>query len=307
MVARFVKQCALLSLPIAAGLAGYVAWNRAYIPAPRLTGNVALNEQIHRVAELPSGRIQVLALGSSMTLNNLASGPVVEHFKTLEMINAGAWGMGAFETALLGPELVEHLDPSTVIMVTNLMDFIPGTPLNEKEVAAIREHLAHGGSFWDYFTFWDAPWFLRQMGLNRIRFTDPGNYEYLGFDTHGAATLEVPQDRIFPLRFNKPPPKPEELEENIYAAFASFSAWLRERDTDLIVLLSPYRKGLQDAELERMNAAHALRLKKILDASGHRMVNGNERLWPDSVFNDSSHLDRAGAEQFTRWALDRLP
>jgi hypothetical protein len=306
MVARFVAQCALVSLPIAVGLVGYVLWNRTYIPAPRLTANVALNEQVHRVARLPHGSTRILALGSSMTLNNLASAPVVRHFGTRDMVNAGAWGMGAFETALIGPDLVEHLGPSTVIMVMNLMDFQPGTPLNEGDEEAIREHLANGGSAWDYLKYWDSPWFLRQIGLHRIRFTDPGNYEYLGFDAHGAATLEVPQERILPARFNKPAPRPDELQEYYYEAFAAFSVWLRERDTDLIVLLSPYRQGLQNPELEGLNAAHAQRLRQVLEASGHQLVNGNERVWPDSMFNDSSHLDRAGAEEFTRWALERL-
>jgi hypothetical protein len=307
MIARFVKQCTLLSLPIAVGLVCYVAWNKAYIPAPRLTANVALNEQVQRVARLPYGSTQVLALGSSMTLNNLASGPVVDHFDTPDMINAGAWGMGALETALVGPELVDHVGPSTVIMVMNLMDFLPGTPLKEKDVDAIREHLANGGSAWDHLKYWDAPWFLRQMGLNRIRFTDPGNYEYLGFDPHGAATLEVPADRILPSRFDQAPPKPEELLETYYTSFAAFSTWLRERDKDLIVLISPYRQGLRTQQLERLNATHAGRLQQILESSGHQMVNGNERIWPDSMFNDASHLDRAGAEDFTRWALAQLP
>jgi hypothetical protein len=306
MIARFVKQCFILALPIVIGLVGYVAWNKAYIPAPRLTGNVSLNEQVHRVAMLPHGTTQVLALGSSMTLNNLASAPVVEHFNTTALVNAGAWGMGALETARLGPELVDHLGPSTVIMVMNLMDFVPGTPLNTKEVGSIREHLANEGSAWDHLKYWDAPWFLRQMDLHRIRLSDPGNYEYLRYDAHGAATLEVPADRILPSRFNKPPPKPDELQESYYAAFATFSAWLRGRDTDLIVLLSPYREGLQDEGLRRSNAAHAQRMQQILAASGHRMVDGNQRTWPDSMFNDSSHLDRAGAEEFTRWALGQL-
>lgn len=306
MVARFIRYCFLLSLLIAAGLALYILLSRPYIPAPRLSANVALNEQIHRIAKRSPHSARILALGSSMTLNNLASGPVTEFFGTQDYVNAGAWGMGASETAFIGPELVKHLRPSTVIMVMNLMDFMPGVPLTEGDRNAVGHHLSNGGSEWDHLRYWDAPWFLRQMSLNRIRFTDPGNYEFLGFDAFGGATLEVPENRILASRFNQAPPKAADLLPTSYANFADFSSGLRKQNIDLIVLLSPYREGLQDPELHSLSTLHAQGLREILDRSGHRLVDGNERKWPDTMFNDASHLDHKAADEFTRWALDRL-
>ena len=124
MFQRFLVRCLLLSLPIATGLGAFILWNRDYIPAPRLTANVAINEQIHRIAGMPEAKADVLALGSSMTLNNLASAPVTEHFGTTRYVNAGAWGFSAGELVHVAPVLVEHLKPHTMIVVTNLMDFL---------------------------------------------------------------------------------------------------------------------------------------------------------------------------------------
>lgn len=305
MVQRFLLHCFLWSLPIFGGLAIYILVNRAYVPAPKLSHNVSLNEQMKRIAKLDGTHVQVLAMGSSMTLNNLSSEPVVKHFGTNSYFNSGAWGMGVKETLSIAPALLDRLAPKQVIMVTNLMDFQPGSLLTPQETMAVGRYLKDGGSAWNYLRYWDAPFFLRQMDLNRIRFTDPGNYEFLGFDEYGAATLEVPVERMLPTRYNEPPPRPEQLEEPFYEAFASFSALLRERDMDLIVIQSPYRKGLLDTAVRDLNAKHAARLCSILEPDGHHFVNGNLMVWHDSLFNDASHLNHVGAYALTRWALEK--
>lgn len=306
MALRFLLRCVVWSLPIVIGLTGYVLWNRDHVPAPRYTGNVALNEQVYRIAQLPKGSTDILAVGSSMTLNNLASTPVTEHFGSAAYVNSGAWGMGIMESIVIIPDLVDRLGPSTILMVTNLMDMKPGSALNESERLAVQRCLEEGGSMWDYFRYWDAPWFLRQMDLNRIRFSDPGNYEFLGFDDHGAATLEVPADRILRSRYDEKPPSAKDLDEMAYALLEKVSLWSREEGIDLIVMQSPYRKGLLTGSLRELNKQHAARMKEILRASGHQFVDGNALEWPDSLFNDASHLDRAGAHAFTAWALQQL-
>ncbi|MEX1131742.1 MAG: hypothetical protein WEC15_00825 [Flavobacteriales bacterium] len=305
MALRFLLQSFGWAMPIAIGLTGYLLWNRDYIPAPRYTSNMALNEQIYRVAGMQQ-QTSIMAIGSSMTLNNLASTPVVDHFGTSAYVNVGAWGMGVTETAQLASDLVARLAPSKVIIVTNLMDFHSGSSLSDGEVEAVRKCLEDGGSMLDYFRYWDAAWFLRQMDLNRIRFTDRGNYEFLGFDEHGAATLEVPPHRILRSRFDEKPPADADIDHHCYAVLDSLAIWFREQDIELIVLQSPYRQGLLTPALKDINEIHAARLRQILESSGHQFVNGNALEWPDSVFYDASHLDRAGAEAFTRWTLEQL-
>ncbi len=305
MVQRFLLQCFLWSLPIAGGLALYILLNSAYIPAPKLSHNVSLNEQLKRIVNLQQPEVKVLAMGSSMTLNNLASAPVVEHFGTRSYLNSGAWGMGVKETLSIAPALLDRLRPTQVIMVTNLMDFMPGSVITPKESKAVSSYLKDGGGIWNYIRYWDAPFFLRQMDLNRIRFTDVGNYEFLGFDEYGAATLEVPPERMLPTRYNEPPPRAGQLEDPYYEAFASLSALLRERDMDLFVIQSPYRHGLVDAAVTDLNAQHAAKLGSILKSDGHQFVDGNAIVWPDSLFNDASHLNHVGANALTQWALEQ--
>lgn len=305
MVQRFLLQCVLWSMPIAAGLLVYILVNIANVPAPKLTSNLALNEQLERIVGLPDKHVDVLAMGSSMTLNNLASAPVMKHFGTSSYQNSAAWGMGVKEVMTIAPPMLDRLTPKQVIMVTNLVDFMPGALITPEEAEAVRRYLEGGGSVLDHLRYWDAAYFLRQMELNRIRFNDMGNYEFLGFDAHGAATLEVPAERILPSRYNAPPPRPEDLDVSFYAAFGSFSALLRERNVDLLVIQSPFRKGLLDPAVKQMNQEHASRLRAILGQHGHHFVDGNALVWPDSLFTDATHLDHVAAYAFTQWALEQ--
>lgn len=306
MPIRFLRWCLGLALPILVGLLVYVGLHRSTFPAPRLTANIAVNEQVHRLTRMPKERVEVLAIGSSMTLNNLASDPVVEHFGTTHYQNAAAWGIGASELELYGPVLVHHFKPRLVIVVTNMMDLQRGSPMSPVDTATLAEHLRSDGGPLTYLRHWNAPYYLRQMETNRIRFSDPGNYEYLGYDAHGGSTLDVPDERIDRDRFDAPPPRSADLDTARLSAFTRFARYLSTHEVDLLVFCSPYRDGLRDQVTDQDAARYVDRLRGILDPMGHRLVNGYAGHWPDSLFSDASHLDRSGAEAFTRWCLHQL-
>lgn len=307
MVRRFILQCIALGAPIAIALAAYLIWQKAYIPAPRLTSNVALNEQIHRMAAIPGEEVEVLALGSSMALNNLASSPVKQALGTDRYQNAGAWGMGMLETAALAPILVERFQPNTVIVVTNMMDMQGNSQLKADELAAIRAHWERNGSWTDHLRHWDASWVLRQMDLNRIRYHDRGNYEFLGFDPHGSATLDVPKERILASRYDAPPPWLADLAEQRFQALNELGKYLHEQEqTRFVVICSPYREGLRTPAVDQAFEAYVERIRSILLPLGHKVVNGNAVRWADELFCDNSHFNEEGAEAFTRWAMEQL-
>lgn len=307
MVRRFILQCIALGAPIAIALAAYLFWQKAYIPAPRLTSNVALNEQVHRMAVIPADQVEVLALGSSMTLNNLASGPVMQAFGTDRFQNAGAWGMGMLETAALTPLLVERFHPATVIVVTNMMDMQGASLLKAEELADIRAHLDRNGTWTDHLRHWDAPWVLRQMDLNRIRYHDRGNYEFLGFDPHGSATLDVPKERILASRYDAAPPREADLDEQRFQALKELGSYIQQQEhTRLVVICSPYREGLRTRAVDQAYEAYVERVRSILLPMGHQVVNGNAVRWADELFCDNSHFNEEGAKAFTRWAMEQL-
>lgn len=306
MVVRFLIRCSLLALPALGMLVGYVALKWRFFPAPRITNNIALNEKLAFTKQHFSAGADVLAMGSSMALNNLSSEQVMEHFGPVRYVNTGAWGVGALEWAMLGPILAERSKPHTVIVASNLMDFRKGEPALAADSSDIASYMDATSETWSYVGHWDTPYYLRQMESNRIRYTDPANYEYLGLDAHGGATLAVPQDRIITERFNAPPPAEDELDEERYVAFFRFARALKERGIRLVLMQFAYRDGVRTASSDALQMKHLTRVRAELEPMGHVVLDANSRRWPDGLYVDSSHLGREGAVAMTRYCLDQL-
>ena len=299
-------RCTLLALPAVGIVAGYIATNARFFPAPRITNNLALNEKLAFTKKHFGAGADVLAIGSSMALNNLSSNVVMEHFGAVSYVNTGAWGVGALEWAMLGPVLADRLKPSTVIVPSNLMDFRKADPGLAADSSGIANYLDATCEPWSYLRHWDAPYYLRQMESNRTRYTDPANYEYFGVDAHGGATLVVPKDRIIMERFNAPPPEGAELDEVRYAAFNRFAGDLEERGIRLVLMQCAYRNGVRTSINDALQEKHVARLRALLEPMGHVVVDANSRRWLDDLYVDSSHLGPEGAEAMTRYCLDQL-
>lgn len=305
MVKRFILRCLLLGLPALGLVALYCLPQKRYFPSPRVTDNLAVNEKIaFAMNHFPDG-VDVLAIGSSMTLNNLNSVAVMEHFGNVRYLNAGAWGIGASELEVIGPALSKRFTPKTVIVSTNLMDFSDQPDILKGDSAPIARFFQEPELI-GYLRHWDAPYYLREMETNRIRFNDAGNYEYLGYDDHGGATLHIPKERISPQRFDKLPPTAAELSPERYAAFARFAADLHQRGIRLVVCESAYRNGIRNAENDALQQAHVEKLRAMVEPLGGLVVDANQRRWEDSLYVDSSHFGAEGSEEYTAYCLAQI-
>jgi hypothetical protein len=305
MAVRFILRHLLYAVPALVGIALYAWLYRDTFPAPRLTNNIAVNEQVDRLAHLPPNGVKVLAIGSSMTLNNLASAEAVAFFGP-SFQNAGAWGIGAAELPLYGDALITHFKPAEVVVVTNLMDLVQGSSFTADDAAHVTRHLSNGSGPMAYLRHWNAPYYLGQMRTNQIRFNDPGNYEHLGYDAHGGSTLEVPIDRIDRSRYDAPPTRWDAVDSSRVAAFAHFADQLHARGIRLTVLVSPYRPGLRTTAVDVDALRYIGWLRAVLHRPGQRLVNGYEERWSDELYCDASHFDHDGARAFTQWCMQRL-
>lgn len=306
MVLRFLRQCLLLSLPIVAALAGWLWLVRDDLPAPKVTNNVALNEQLEAFRSRDPRQLDVLAIGSSIALNNLSSQGVMEHFGPVAYRNMGAWGMDLGHIADLLPALVERSRPRTVLLPCNLMDFERRDHVLQMDSASVVKALDRRREWTGYLGHWDAPWYLRQTRLQHIRRNDPGNYEYLGFDAHGGAPLQVPPERVDPARHELRPPAADDLDPALYLRLERLAQELHERDVVLYVMAAPFREGVMDEEARRTMEAHVARLREAVEPHGHQVLDATRQDWPDELFCDSSHLNGDGALVLTRHLLRPL-
>ena len=272
-----------------------------------MTNNLALNEKAAAYARRGDMRVDVLACGSSMTLNNLSSKAVVEHFGTDDYFNLGAWGLDMEQVASLVEAAVPDARPKTVLVMANLMDLGSDQERSVVDMGRVIDHVRRGIDVWSYLNCPALVYYLRQMELNRLRFTDRANYECLMMDEYGGVALDVPIERVLAERWERPAPSDDALDPEQYEALRRLAAFLRTRGIQFVFIQSPYREGMASPELERTMAEHKGRVRSLLEAEGQVFIDGADRRWPDALFCDSSHLNGEAAYAFTQYVLNKMP
>ncbi len=307
---RFLLHAALFGTLVLLGLGAYVQNSRHFLPAPRVTSNSVLNMKLSHLRHRGDHPVHVLALGSSMAMNNLSSEEVMAHFGDTSFVNMGAWGMDIQQTEGLAEVLVPLLKPHTVLLVSNLNDLVEDGKRFAVDTARVVAYLRTWGTTESYLRNLRPAYYLREMERNRIRVHDRGNYEFMGVDDHGGAGLLIPREQIDKERWERKPPLGKWLDEQQYAALDRLAAYLNKQGVRLIFLQSPYRDGVRNADVERTVETHLARVSNILAPYDHIVVTSTDRHWPDGLFVDYSHLNREGARLFTRHvmsALDDVP
>jgi hypothetical protein len=304
---RFLHNVIVFGTLCLLAVAAFVFRYRAYVPAPRLTTNISLNAKLHLLKQRLDDRVDVLALGSSMTLNNLSSDAVLEALGDSSYLNMGAWGTDIRQSLRLARMIVPQVRPRVVLMVSNMGDFSGIAERFPMDSTRIVNYLTKWSEVGAYLRIRDGGYYLRQMELNAVRMNDLANYERLVFDRYGGVELEIPPDRIDQARYNKTPPEREELVDDQYEALGALAHYLHERGVRFILLRSPYRDGLRNAHVDSTLAWHGARLRRIVEVEGGTVCDVNDRSWPDSLFCDYGHMNALGAYRFSYHCLhDKL-
>ena len=91
---RFIKKLLyILSVFFIPIICFTIFWLNYYeIPPPRFSENLSLNEKVRFVKQnFLKEKIDILAIGSSMTQNNLYTKTITEHFKGKKFLNLSSW------------------------------------------------------------------------------------------------------------------------------------------------------------------------------------------------------------------------
>ncbi len=307
MVNRFLKEVILLCLPILAGVALYVFHYRDTFPAPRVSDNLSLNEKLRFYKATGPMPLDVIAVGSSMTLNNLNSRAVLEHFGPVRYVNFGTWGQGLANTRDMVLALQARTGARTVLVCTNLMEFSSELPSLPLDTGQVTRYVWKDAEVVAYVRTHQVAYYLRNMEANVIRRRDAANYEFLGFDAHGGATLDVPPEQRAPARWDKQPPGPHDMVDSLYGVAEDLGRELAARQVRLIWLHSPFRHGIMNDALRSRVRQHTERLRAALVPLGHAVVDADDQPWPDEEYSDYSHLNGPGAYRFTAACLSDLP
>lgn len=127
----------------------------------------------------------------------------------------------------------------------------------------------------------------------------------LAFDDFGAVLLQKKGFEINDKRWVK-----KILFEPIipksYLYLDSLASLLAANDVEFIFVQTPVRKGMLNEDYSVNIKKHIDKVHSVLDKYPNTVViDGTVKVWADSLFVDSQHLNSTGAEVFSRYWLSR--
>ncbi len=275
------------------------------IPPPYLSNSYSFND---KVLFSHNKKADILAIGSSMSLNNLDSHTIIEELNTNSYLNIGAWGLCMKDCFQLLKIYTAIHQPKTCIISSNLTDF-EQKMINIKYEGLKDFLLSDTNQIYKYhLKYFNARYYSKYFGYSKIVKQQKDIYEFLGYDEYGAVLFDS-------LHFNKSiyrwlNPGFEKLHENQYVYLDSISIFCKSNNIQLLFFQSPFRAGLYKESVPRLNIAkineHIQRVKKIITDNGHEFVNSNNNTWEDNLFVDGIHFNSIGAKLYTEYCFKQL-
>lgn len=265
-----------------------------------ITNSYSLNEKLYR---LPYGAIDIIAIGSSMTLNNLYSKSIINEFTSSSYYNLSSWGIRIKDVNKLMPIYVEMYHPKLVIIVSNVVDFTQGG--TKLDLSLIKRYLISKNRKNYFLTNFDLKYLIKRSLDNTYNLTHSDVYSSLKYDEYGGVVFQENDFKISQRRWENKPDFTKISEIN-YVALAELCSFLKEKKIKLIFIQSPFRDGLLDGKYIDALQDHIIKVKKIVLKSGHVYVDTTVYNWPSKYFVDSVHLSNIGTRRLTNIFLNEV-
>jgi len=267
-------------------------------PLP-VTGSLLFDEKLEQLRRKGRLDFRVLALGSSMTLNNLNSASLVERLgPDRSYYNAAAWGMKVSDTRSMLEYLLARSQPEVVIVVSGPMDFYGDA--SAERVLPERFDEVLGGTPYPLLVarYFDLFYYLSEAQRLRLLRTRRDDFDSVALDAWGGVPLDLRYPNVPTERWAQRA-EAEGFSEAAYADLEAMAAKLRRQGIGFVCAQSPLRRPALAGAESRL-ARHWQRVAEILARHGFDFYNLHRSLeLDDSEFADYSHLNAQGARRFT--------
>jgi len=276
------------------------------LPAPEFSNSISFNEKIDFIRDRDLSQIRCIALGSSMTLNNIDS-KIMKKYIGDSFLNLGSWGFKISDSERFLNEMTEQLpNLNTVVISTSFMDFSDEIRNIEVDYSMIRFFLKYKSDIAMYLYAGDLKYLFENAKSNLLIKQNINSYRNLDFDSLGGAVLEIDDDHIDMTRWNKNITDFNVSEKEL-SSLRNLIDFLAARNIRTAVSVPPQRSGLTDVHnLEQIKRTLII-MQSVVEESGGIFINSFEYgSWSDSLFVDYAHLNRTGAAQYSEIIAKKL-
>jgi len=303
--APFLRWFALSALACVAVAAAIVASAWPDLPAPHLSRSPSFNEKARWLRAQLAGspgreaRCDVLAVGSSMTLNSLDAARLARPGE--RAVNLGSFGVNPEDTVEMLPAVLARCRPRLVVMATYHGDFAnPRAEAKDINWPAFSDYV-RGGSLWRAYGGEFDPYYLIERSLKTGDLHRTDTYQSMAFDAAGGVGLACSGFHRDPARWDgdlkeaMAEPRPQAL-----AAMSRIGEMARAVGARLVVIIAPLRPRAEAGFHPQQRAALWHAAGAAVAPSGGILLRPAENAsFTDADFADFAHLNRCGRE---RWS-----
>lgn len=295
MKAFLVKTLLFGTIPLVS-LVVFYCYNREFLPAYRVTNSYSFNEKI---GWLPGpSKTNVIAVGSSISQNNISSEVLTTGLGTTSYLNVSAWGttIGDIETLL--PVFVRLYDPSVVVCASSAIDFWTSSIKYDDE--AVEKELTRKTRV-NMLGLLEGYYLVHTVD-NRTNHRSNAVYSSLCFDDWGGVPFADHGFDVEPVRWEQRL-RCDKIDDRNYEALSEVSRYLKAHGIYFIFVHTPFRASLHNpADLSSVSR-HMAKVRGLLERDGHLVVDLSHTICPDRFFVDSTHLNKRGADSITQMVI----
>src|SRR6185295_12502519 len=303
----FFLLCVLLTGAIAGAYAFVYHVSCRHFPSPPLSDSYSLNEKLEFL-RMSKKDVPVLAIGSSIALNNLHSETVAKRIPGGNFLNTSSWGMNMSDNYALLKTVYEVYHPKTLIIASSISEFeLPAKKADYKLVEKYLTASSVEASLYHVKCF-NLRYYMDNTKYKKLVTSVKNQYEYLVFDQYGGVNIDDTDFKIDERRWKADFDKKRMSQAN-YDYLDSISSFCKSRQIRLLFFQSPFREGIYSNLSDEKSAdlkAHVNRISAILERDEHQLIDANKVLWNDSLFIDGEHFSAKGAKAFTEYCFDQL-
>jgi hypothetical protein len=305
--ALFSLFCTILSVIIVGIYVFRFRISKKDIPAPPLSDSYSLNEKIEFLRATRKDA-HVLAIGSSIALNNLHSETIAKRIQGSVFLNTSSWGMNMGDNYALLKAIYDVYHPDTLIIASSISEF--ELPAKKADYKRVQKYLTAGDFVSDLYHIrcFNLRYYMDNAKYKKLVQSARNQYEYLVFDQYGGVNIDDKDFKIDPRRW-KVDFDTKKISALNYDYVDSISAFCKLKNVKLLFFQSPFRKGIYSnlgvKKTEELQA-HVDRIAAILKRDNHILIDADKVLWDDALYLDGEHFSARGAQAFTTYCFDQL-
>lgn len=273
---------------------------------PLISNRISFDAKALHLRDSGPAKIDVLAIGSSISLNNINSSTVVKNLKGETFYNASVWNLNFKSILSLLKYYVNEFSPSIVVTVTASVDFNNCYlfPEFDKKVDSLNMLLKGWPEWYFYLKKYNPSRIEARRKMLRL-YSNPNHSKSLCFDKWGGVPLNVAEKDKNPVHLKQ---VMMEMQKKHYKAFESLCTYLRSRKIKFVLALSPTLPHFSGSEnaTERLKV-HKHRIREITEKYGHQFIDLSDlSLYKKEDFADNIHLQKSGAIKLTNMLMKKI-